>query len=449
MASSLIDRNSQVVSKEELNLFKLPATQLAAERSRYLTIYPKNSVSETNINSPIVFEISGVPDYLDLNKNFLKVKFQVRKVGGAALEANEDVAPVNYISNAFIQQMKIFMNSKMVSETGSDTYIYRSFIETLINYSSEVKKSHLQLRGWYDDEIPAGQASIDHRNNPGFAKRKALAATSRTFEVLAPLHSDLFNQTSYMLPNVNLRIELFRSPHQRILVKFDADAANPVEYLLHIKSIEWNVRAVEINKSLLLLNEKKLSKDTAKYPLNRSVVKSYPLSLGTQDVRNLEIYNGQLPTGMLITFVKSTAYHGDSGQSPFNFQPFDLESAQAIVGGRRFPVEKPLETDFTDNIVTEAYFQFLCNSGFGNSFQETNGITPETYKSHCFFLAFDFRSDDKEDDSAVDVIKYGETRIFLRFRTALQQATHLIAYLSFDNILRVDGGRNAIMDYST
>ena len=152
---------------------------------------------------------------------------------------------------------------------------------------------------------------------------------------------------------------------------------------------------------------------------------------------------------MLVTFVTSDAYHGNTGMTPFNFKPFNLQSVQAIVGGRRWPTEKPLGTNFTDNIVTEAYFQFMHNSGFGNTFQESNGITIDKYKSHCFFLAFDFRSDEKDDDSAVDVIKHGETRLFLRFRTPLAQPTHLIAYLTFDNIMRMDIGRNAIMDYAT
>ena len=442
-----IDKGSQVVGKDELSLFKLPVTQIAAERSRFLSVYPKNTVNETNISSPIVFEISGVPDYLDLNKNYLKIKFQIKKTTDGDLEDTDNVAPINYISNSFIHQMKIFLNNKLISDS-SDTYIYRSYIETLINYSKNVKDTNLQLGGWYEDAIAANQTTIDHQNNPGFIKRKGLCVASRIFEVLAPLHSDIFNQTNYMLPNVYLRVELFRNAQQKVLVKFDADANNPVSYNLHIKNIEWSVRVVEVVKSLSLSNERRLLKDTAKYQLNRTIVKTHPLSEHTQDVRNMEIYNGQLPTGMLITFISSTAFHGDAGLSPFNFQPFDLESSQAIVGGRRWPLERPLETNFSSNIITEAYFQFLNNSGFGNSFQESNGISLEMYKRHCFFLAFDFRSDEKDDDAAVDLIKYGETRLFLRFRTPLAQPTHLIAYLSFDNILRIDAGRNAIMDYS-
>jgi hypothetical protein len=439
----MFDRNG-VVGKEELNLFKLPATQVATERSRYLSIYPKNGVSETMINSPITFEISGVPDYLDLHKNYLKIRFQIRKSDGTAMDNNVEVAPINYISNSFVQQMKIFLNNKLVSES-SDTYIYRSYIETLINYSKEAKYTYLQLGGWHQDEIVAGQNSVDHVTNPGFVKRKALSSQSMTFEVLAPLHADIFNQTNYMLPNINLRLELYRCPNAKVLMKLDnADETN---YQLHIKHIEWNVRVVEVSKTMAIVNEKRLLKEVAKYQLIRSIVKSQPLPTGTQDVRNLEIFNGQQPTSLVIGFIESAAFHGNDN-SPFNFKPFDLEHIQAIVGGRRWPSERPLEMDFRNNILMETYFQFLNNSGFGSTFQESNGVTIEMYKKHCFFVIFDFRSDENDDDSAVDLIKQGETRIFLRFRTALPVPVHMISYLSFDNVLRIDKGRNAIVDYS-
>ena len=94
--ASLIDRASQYATKDELNIFKLPVTQIGAERSRYVTVFPKNNVEETNVDSVITFEISGVPDYLDLHKNFLKVRFQVRRLNGDPLVANENVAPSSF-----------------------------------------------------------------------------------------------------------------------------------------------------------------------------------------------------------------------------------------------------------------------------------------------------------------------------------------------------------------
>jgi hypothetical protein len=151
---------------------------------------------------------------------------------------------------------------------------------------------------------------------------------------------------------------------------------------------------------------------------------------------------------MILGFVTSASFHGSENNSPFNFKPFDIESVQAIVGGRRFPTEKQLELNIGENIFSEAYFQFLNNSGFGDTIYDTNGITLDKYKKHCFFLAFDFRSDYKEDDESIDFTNYGETRIFIRFRAALAQPIHIIAYLNFDNILRIDSGRNAVMDHT-
>jgi hypothetical protein len=224
--------------------------------------------------------------------------------------------------------------------------------------------------------------------------------------------------------------------------------ANEINYQLSLESAEWIVRSVEVNKSLALSHEKRLQKEYAKYALNRAIVKTFPLGERTRKKQNLEIYNGQLPTKMLVTFLTDAAFNDSPNKSPFNFQHSALEAAYATVGGHRWPTEKPLEMDFFNGNYTEAYYHFLNNCGFAGSFSDSNGITLDTYKKHCFFLAFDFRSDEKDDDDAVDVIKYGETRLFLRFRVGLPAPTQLIAYLNFDNILRMDAGRNAVLHYS-
>ena len=195
--ANVIDKGSTFVGKDELNVFSLPATQIAAERSRFMTIYPKNAVPEIDTSSPITFEISGLPDFLDLSKNFLKVKFQIKKEDGEDIGNDDNVAAINYIANTFISQLKIFINNKLISDS-ADTYMYRSYIETLVNYSEKRKRSNLQLAGWYQDELGINQTTVDNANNKGFVKMKGINQDSATFEVLAPLHTDLFNQPTTM-----------------------------------------------------------------------------------------------------------------------------------------------------------------------------------------------------------------------------------------------------------
>jgi hypothetical protein len=442
--AKVIARESGFVKKEELHLFGLPPTQVAAERSRWLTVYPKNTVPENDISTPITFELSGIPDYLDLHKNLLKTKFQIKNNDGTALAADVNVAPINYIANTFIKQVKIFMNNQLIFDS-QDTYMHRAYIETLLNATTDVKTTQLQLAGWYKDDYAPGHETIDHASNPGFIERKELASESKTFEVLGELHTDLFNQHRYMLPNIKLRIELYRNSPSVTLHAIGL--GQDVNYSLHIKNIEFNVRVVELNKSFALAIEKNLMKMNANYILRRVMVKTIPISIGTKDLRNLEIFNGQLPTGMLLTLLSSDPYHGNIAYSPFNYNPYDIQSIQALVGGRRWPAEKPLEINITRNEITEAYYQFFNNCSFWGSLRETNGITMKDYKRHSFFLAFDFRSDEKNED-AVDLINHGETRVFMKFGTPLPKDIHLIAYLTFDNILRIDSGRNPILDYS-
>jgi hypothetical protein len=432
-------------------LFALPPTQAAVKLSRYITIYPKNAVPQTDVSVPIIFEVSGIPEYLDLRKNILKCIFSIRTANDTAITApnpdadppvaGSDVATINYISNTFIRQMKVYLNNKLVYDS-NDMYHYRSFIEALFNYSPDVKKTQLGLTGYYEDTVPDGATSINNAANDGHVKRKAVAAGSRNFETLAALHSDIFNQPQYMLPNITMRVELYRNSPQVTLNSFEANA----NYRLHLLKIEWRLRVVEVSSSLKLTMEKILLHQTAKYPISRVALRSLQLSQGSRDVNNLEIFNGQLPSSMYLTFIPTTNYVGSYGTSPFTFNNFNIESCQAIVGGKRYPSERPLEINFGQHEIAEAYSGFMMNLGFENSFQQTNGISMSDYVNKAFFIGFDFRSDEKS-DGAVDLQGHGETRLFMRFREGLPAAAHILVYLIFENILRVDIGRNPILDY--
>ena len=60
-------------------MFASPETRTAAERYSWLVVHPRDTVPETDIDTPITFEISGRPTFLDPRNNLLKIKFKVTK----------------------------------------------------------------------------------------------------------------------------------------------------------------------------------------------------------------------------------------------------------------------------------------------------------------------------------------------------------------------------------
>jgi hypothetical protein len=92
---------------------------------------------------------------------------------------------------------------------------------------------------WYKD-TPGHQ---DERTaaNKGFTSRKALAAQSKSVQMIGKLHLDLFCQEKYLLNHVNLNIKLRRSLDVFALMT-DAD-----NYKIKIKDLALFVRNVQLS----------------------------------------------------------------------------------------------------------------------------------------------------------------------------------------------------------
>lgn len=70
------------------------------------------------------------------------MKVKITKHGGSHLSKNESVTPVNYFLHVLFSQIDVSRNERVIS-TSSNTYLHHSYIETLLNYREDVKKSLL------------------------------------------------------------------------------------------------------------------------------------------------------------------------------------------------------------------------------------------------------------------------------------------------------------------
>lgn len=86
--------------------------------------------------------------------------------------------------------MDIYLNQKLVSPP-NNTYAFRAYIETLLNYGPAAKASHLTCSLWYEDT--PGKLTTCDAANEGFTKRQQLSKQSSTIEMIGHLHGDIFN----------------------------------------------------------------------------------------------------------------------------------------------------------------------------------------------------------------------------------------------------------------
>ncbi|GBO05178.1 hypothetical protein AVEN_122124-1 [Araneus ventricosus] len=138
--ATLIHQDSPICVKSELDLFSIPSTQAAIEFGKFVEYFPLSNIRD---GSPVEFHISGSGDeYLDLADSYIHVKAKITKSDGAPLPDNEPVATVNLFLHSLFSQVDVSLNGHIIS-SARNTYPYRAYLETLLNYGEDAKKSLL------------------------------------------------------------------------------------------------------------------------------------------------------------------------------------------------------------------------------------------------------------------------------------------------------------------
>lgn len=449
---SFLHSHSTECMKSELDLFSLPPTQTAIENSHWV---PYNPVSSLSDDGPVQFVVPGHGDeYIDLAHTMLSVRLQippVRNVTDAELTADaNNFGPVNNLLHSLFNQVDVSFNQKTVSTCGN-TYAYRSYIETLLNYGSDAKESHLTSALWYNDtsgqmeaqRCTPNEANPVHKNN-GLQSRLEYCKNNKTVDMIGHLHCDVFNQDKFLLNGVEMTLRLVRSKNDFCLMQPQAGA---LSRKIVIKDISLLVRRVKINPNLLIAHAKTLSHSTAKYPITRVEVKTFTLHRGILGDTLDNVILGQLPKRIILGFVDNRAYNGNKQLNPFNFQHFNVNYLSLYVDGVQIP-GKPLQPNYTDGTFITSYHTLYSGSGIHFS-NEGNVIKRDEYPNGYCLYAFDLTPDlSAHCASHWNLVKQGCVRIEVNFAEALGQTVNCILYAEFDNVLEIDSSRQVAVDFT-
>ncbi|XP_063979067.1 uncharacterized protein F54H12.2-like [Diachasmimorpha longicaudata] len=297
---SFLHSHSSECVKSELDQFTTPPTQTSMENSQFVYY---NRVSTLSDDAPIEFIVPGHgEEFIDLAHTMIKVRARILKPEGTAA-VDDSVGPVVTPPN--------------------NLYVYSAYIETLLNYGTHAKSSHLGMSLWAMDSYGAmdstAVATGDARNNNGLAARQAFTIGGTTFDLLGYLHCSVFNQDKFLINGVELRVRLIRAKDDYCLM--DDTAQN---YKLHIEEASLIVRRVKLSPGILIAHAKTLAKTTAKYPLTRVEVKSFVLHRGIMGETIDDALLGQLPKRIILGFVENASFNGSRKKNPFNFQNFGI-----------------------------------------------------------------------------------------------------------------------------
>jgi hypothetical protein len=424
-------------TKTELDLFAVPPTQTSIETGVFCDYHPLTSIGD---GGPIEFEVSGTGEnYIDLSNTYLYIKAKVIKLDGTNIADDAAVGPTNNFLHSLFSQVDIALNGTQIT-TSTNTYPYRSMIETLLTYGDDAKKTQLTSALFAKDD--AGEmnsvALVGGHVNNGYLTRRTYSTGSKMFDLMGRLHADIFFQNRYLLNEVTMKIKLNRSNDRFCLMSGD-------RYTVKIVGAELLVRKVKLSPSVFLAHARALEYGTAKYPIKRVVCKAFTVPQGYLDVSHEKLYSGQIPARLVVTLVDNEGYNGVFARNPFNFHHFDLCEIGVYLDGQQVHAIKPLKPNFEDGLYVDAYMSLFGGTGKINR-DEGNHITRSDYTSGYTLYAYDLSPDLAEDDH-FNLTRQGSVRLYLKFANALPRTVTVIAYAEFENLIEIDRNRNIVYDF--
>jgi len=243
-----------------------------------------------------------------------------------------------------------------------------------------------------------------------------------------------------MLNEINTKIKLTRSKDAFCLMATGAQA-----FRIKITGAAMLIRKVKISPSVYIAHAKTLESGMAKYPIRRVVCKTFTILTEYLDVSQEKLFNGQLPSRLILGCIDNRAFNGDLERNPFNFQHFLLRQLAVYLEGQQLGI-KPIALDYERGQYVTPYMSLFNGTGKDNQ-DEGNDIDRQEYAAGCALYAFDL-SPDLTDSESFSLSRQGTVRVDMTFGEALTNTVTVVVYAEFENIIEIDRNRNIVFDFN-
>lgn len=363
--------------KSELDLFSSAPVQNSIESAAFVEFRPVSV-----LNSQVIeFVVPESSNYYDMSQTQLYVKVLVTddstgepvtnkktNAEGNVVDSDIQIMPVNNFLSSMFKHVGIELNGKIIT-TSSNNFPYKSYIESLLNFSTDAKMSHMASQLYHPEDE---KDLVQPFNGTGFKFRKSFMKDGK-IEVCGYISNELSNQDKLLLNNVNIRMKFYRNTSNFCLV---ASSLPTSTYTIEIQEAVLIMRRVKVSPSVSNAHALTLQRQlVAKYPVNRIEVKTYTLTTQCRQ-KNLEnIFIGTLPKRVIFGLVSEESTTSIL-YNPFVFEDFGLESV-ALSSDTHTDI-RIIKTDYSKNEYLQAYNSLF--SGTGIHYKDRgNNITRDNY----------------------------------------------------------------------
>lgn len=347
-----INKNSAEALPSGLDLFSVPFTQVAVEKTyerEFLTLNPKN-------DPPFNFRVLTGSAYLIPNRTRVVTRWRLQKLEYDTtlkklkdtpenVSSDDNIVPINGLGATFMENLKVLLQGQEIFHSNF-LYSQYAYLENLLHFPEESKKSSMSAYGWYHEN----KGKTNAPKTDGWQARRDLFVGGKTVEFSAPLYADFFQQPLFLLNNMELDFEI-RPRDPRFLVNAPKEFKGAV--ILTMESIRLYCTFADLHPGVSLEIEKRLESEPARYLMNRVALKSTYFE-GARNEASHTAFTDYIPDELYISFTTKKAYDGDLHHDGQNLIHMNMHRISTIAGNMEIPYV-PFDMDFADHRYIRGY----------------------------------------------------------------------------------------------
>lgn len=406
----------------KMSIFEPPPTDTAIQVREWIEFRPVNQLGE---DAAIEFHVPPQSTgYMDLKLCRLNVKIKITNADETSVTRDDVVSLINLPLHGMFSQIECQLQQKSVSDVGTN-YPYKAYIDTLM--TTDESKHVFNSSQLFIKDTSGQFDSPDAKTGPnlGLFERWTYTRDGGLLDLEGALILDVFQQDRLILNGVSLDLKLWPSRNSFRLM---SDSLEPNEKL-KIVDATLKMCIQRPNPALTMAHTRELEEATAIYPYMTSTIKIASIADGEFSFSADNMFQGEVPSQLILGLVSSSAYSGNYKRSPFNFQHYDCNFVAMYVDGQSLPA-LPLQPQFSEGNYLNA-FQTLQSVG------SNIWINRNEYAAGYTLYVLDI-------NPCVDfnVKRRAQCRLELRFAKALPESVTLIMYGKFPEILRIEQSRS-------
>ena len=217
MSKNTTGIGSLVVDEHELassglDLWRIPKVDASMVHGKNQTYFLTGPIKN---EGPFEFIIpSESNEYLMLDKTTIYGEVEVVKANDGDLADADLVTTINNFPQTLFSLIKVYLNGVCINDISTATYGFKAYLENHLSYDVNVKKTTLAATEMYIKDAVGEETDIAVnvvKGGTGMNKRNALIKKKKVYFDITP-HIDFFRTEQLLLPGVEMKIELVRSP---------------------------------------------------------------------------------------------------------------------------------------------------------------------------------------------------------------------------------------------